>query len=215
MGLLSVPPEVSPPHLTGPFSCGLGEDIWQTGRLPEHTSASWAPLTDVQFLLHRHRLSSGLAEHRSRKCHSAPGVFSTSSECSCQHQFPPLRTANAPPRSSFLLRPRPLPSTWRRRLRMLSTWAARRLAGGVGAVTPLRSRGQAGPRHVDAQRPRPLSAAWVCSPARGPAASRARLPCSAALTLARNSLSPASLQPPTSRPLRKPVAPCLRLPRES
>lgn len=132
LGLLSVPPGVSPPHLTGPFSCELGEDIWQTGRLPEHTSASWAPLTDVQFLLHRHRLSSGLAEHRSRKCHSAPGVFSTSSECSCQHQFPPLRTANAPPRSSFLLRPRPLPSTWRRRLRMLSTWAARRLAGRGG-----------------------------------------------------------------------------------
>lgn len=75
LGLLSVPPGVSPPHLTGPYSCELGEDIWQTGRLPEHTSASWAPLTDVQFLLHRHRLSSGLAEHRSRKCHSAPGLF--------------------------------------------------------------------------------------------------------------------------------------------
>lgn len=61
---------------------------------------------------------------------------------------------------------------------------ARAGAGGAGlgwesAVTPLRSRGWAGPCHVGARRPRPLPAAAVGKSVRDPGAQRARFSLSA------------------------------------
>lgn len=93
--------------------------------------------------------------------------------------------------------------TWLRGLRILSLQGARWFggAGGAGlgwasAVTPLRSRGWAGPCHVCARRPRPLPAAAVSQPVRDSGALRARfsLP---ALTLAR--FPPGRQSPPPPR----------------